>query len=232
MSGPSPASHPMNPTPAATLANLAAQVGITIDADMAGRLVAYLEALLALNEEVNLTAIRTLDEGISRHLLDGLAVGLHVADIGTPPGTALDIGTGGGFPAVPMAALLRTCRVTALDGTRKKTEAVRKLAASAGIPLTVRWGRAEELAASADPLRGTTDLVTLRAVAPLAKVVGLAAPFLRRGGHLVAWKSRTITEAELAEGVAIARSRRLERLPDIDYEAGQPARLIRFRRLP
>lgn len=220
----------MNSTHADTLSKMAAEVGIPVERETAEKLVAYLDALLTLNNEVNLTAIRGMEEGLARHLLDGLAIGLHVADTGVTPTTALDIGTGGGFPAVPTAALLRTCRVTALDGTRKKTEAVRRLAASAGIPLSVRWGRAEEIAQSSDPLRGAMDLVTMRAVAPLVQVVALAHPFLRRGGCLVAWKSRTITSDELSAGLEAARIRRLERLPDIDYEAGAPARLIRFRR--
>lgn len=205
-------------------------MGVTITVETASRLVAYLEVLLKLNETVNLTAIRDLDEGVTRHLLDGLAGGLHAAEFGSRPRRVLDLGTGGGFPGISLAALWPDADVVLMDSTRKKVDAVRHAASQANIPIILRWSRAEELALTGDPLLQSFDMVAMRAVAPLPKVVSLAAPFLGKSGCLVSWKSQSISDEERRAGDAMATRFKLKKIPDIDYLTSQPSRLIRYQR--
>ncbi len=205
-------------------------MGVPIPSETASRLVAYLKALLELNETVNLTAIRDLGDGIRRHLLDSLAGGLHAAEFGSIPRRVLDLGTGGGFPGIPLAALWPASDVVLMDSTRKKVDAVRRTAETAHIPVILRWARAEELALAGDPLLNSFDLVVTRAVAPLPRVISLAAPFLGRSGCVVSWKSQSLSDEERRTGDAMATRLKLKRLPDIDYDSGLPAKLIRYQR--
>ncbi|MFO0837914.1 MAG: 16S rRNA (guanine(527)-N(7))-methyltransferase RsmG [Phycisphaerae bacterium] len=123
------------------------------------------------------------------------------------PARLLDLGAGGGVPGIPIAIELPGIRVTLLDATRKKIDATRRIVAALGIEnVECIWGRAEEMARAA-PLSRAFDAVVARAVAPLAKLVAWAAPFLRAGGVLWAYKSIQAFEPEInAAADAAARS--------------------------
>jgi 16S rRNA (guanine527-N7)-methyltransferase len=110
----------------------------------------------------------------------------------------LDLGSGGGFPGLPVAAALPDSAVTLLEPIRKKAAFLRTAVDATGLTdrVAVVAGRAEELAA--EPIgRGTWSVVTARAVASAADLVELAFPLLEPGGVLVAWK-RGDLDAELA----------------------------------
>ena len=106
-------------------------------------------------------------------------------------GRVLDVGSGAGFPGVPLKLVFPGIRLELLEATGKKTAFLRELLAELELPdVAVHTGRAEDLAHKAS-LRGAFDVVLARGVAKLAALVEVTLPFLRVGGVLVAHKSAT-----------------------------------------
>jgi 16S rRNA (guanine(527)-N(7))-methyltransferase RsmG len=112
----------------------------------------------------------------------------------------LDIGTGGGFPLLPLALCLPDCSFTGIDSTQKKIDAVYRIVERLGLEnCRLFCGRTEELGREAEH-REQYDVVTARAVAPVNILLEYAAPFTKVGGHVVLWKSLNI-EKELEESL-------------------------------
>mgnify|MGYP001191606267 CR=1 FL=1 len=149
------------------------------------RLGALLDALAA--EPDPHTTIRDRDEAVALHLADSLA-GLEVEALRSARRLA-DVGAGAGFPGLPLAVALPDAEVDLIESARRKCAVIDHLAAAAGLEnARAIHARAEEHAAGAG--REAYDAVTARAVAPLAVLLEYAAPLLRPGGVLVAWKGR------------------------------------------
>jgi 16S rRNA (guanine527-N7)-methyltransferase len=174
---------------------------------------AHARLLMAWNAAINLTALRT-PEAIARlHVVDSLsALPLlrETANERDESGrTLLDLGSGGGYPGLPLAVALPFRHAALLDSIGKKARFLQAAADAAAAAMSKAGetpprvgaiaGRAEELAA--DPThREAWDVVTARAVGALAEVVELALPLLRLGGQLVCWKrddGRGTLQAEL-----------------------------------
>lgn len=149
----------------------------------------------------NLTSI-TDTEGIElKHLADSLAVAAHGwrALSGQAPRSVLDIGSGAGFPVLPLAILRPEMSVTALEKARRKCEFVAMVAALLDLHVRVIQGHAQE--EGRRPLmREKYDLVLARAVAYLPTLAEYCLPFVRIGGHFVAMKSESLEE-EIADGI-------------------------------
>lgn len=129
------------------------------------------------------------------HLADSL-VALELEAV-TSADAIADIGAGAGLPGLVLAAALPSCHVTLLDSVNKKCEFMRAASARMGLEnTTVVHARAEEY-------HGSFDVVTARALAPLDVLAEYAAPLLRLGGHLVAWRGKREAEVE-ADGVRAA----------------------------
>lgn len=149
----------------------------------------------------NLVSRRARDELSNRHVPEAVAV----AEL-LPTGTRrlLDIGSGGGLPGFVIAVVRPDLEVHLLDSTAKKTQFLHEIAERLQVEVNVHTGRAEELARGS--LAAAFEVVTARAVAPLDRLAGLAAPFLAPGGVLYAIKgARWRAELKAAEGV-IARA--------------------------
>lgn len=177
------------------LSELCREAGIEVQSGVLEPLVSYLEAVLRANETVNLTRITDPPEALRLHILDSLCA-LHEV-IEAPLGGMCDIGTGAGFPGVPLAhAAMRQC--TLLDSVGKKADVAERILAELGSiqGITVSRDRAEYHARAH---AGSYSVVTARAVAPIASLVELSAPLLSNGGRLVALKGSP-TELEIAAG--------------------------------
>ena len=171
-------------------------LGLELDAAAREAVDGHARLLLAWTHAINLTAIRDPAAVATAHVLDSLtAIPWFRA---TGAGRILDLGSGGGYPGLPLAAALPGAAVTLLEPIGKKAAFLRVVAEATGLGdrVTVVAGRAEGVAA--DPsLRGSWSVVTARAVASMADLVELAFPLLETGGALVAWK-RGDLDAELA----------------------------------
>lgn len=183
-----------------------AAFGLRLDREARRVIDAHVRLLLAWNEAINLTSITDPAAIATRHVLDSLAALPLLAGAGQgSDGLGIaDIGSGGGFPGLTLAAALPGGRVTLIESVAKKARFLQVAAGSMGLAsrVTVRAARAEEIAAREPAAR---DVVTARAVAGLAELVELALPLLRVGGRLLAWKGPDI-DAELAAAGRAARA--------------------------
>lgn len=153
----------------------------------------HLRLLLAWTGAVNLTAIRDPGTAVTGHVLDSLAAVPLLRASGVR--RLLDLGSGGGYPGLPIALALPAEEVLLVDSIAKKAGFLRVAAAAVGAAdrVTVAAVRSEALAAERGH-RERWPAVTVRAVAPLAELVELSFPLLVPGGILVAWKRVGIDE--------------------------------------
>ncbi|MDO8649244.1 MAG: 16S rRNA (guanine(527)-N(7))-methyltransferase RsmG [Candidatus Peregrinibacteria bacterium] len=163
---------------------------------------AQLETLVTIfleeNAKLNLSALRTRQSCWAGNVLDSLSLLDWMDKRGADEQlTLLDVGTGGGFPLLPLAICRPSWQCMGMDATVKKVEAVGRIVATLGLGnVSLRTGRAEEL--GRDPkLREQFDLVLSRAVAPIATLLEYMSPFTKVGGAIVLWKSLHI-DNELA----------------------------------
>lgn len=170
-----------------------------LPADAPGRLARLLSLVAA--EPLSLTTVRDPAAAVEVHVADSLtALALPVV---RGARRLADIGSGGGFPGLVLAAALPAARVTLVESVRRKADFLVRAAADLGLGdrVTVVAGRAEAWGAGAGA--GTQDVATARALAPLSVLLEYAAPLLAPGGTLVAWKGQA-ARAEEADARAAA----------------------------
>ena len=166
----------------------ARDLGLVLTATQIRRFGLYLERLRERNRTVNLTSITSVEDIQLKHFLDSLTV----AEMLPPdPGGALrllDVGSGAGFPGMPLKITRESISLFLLDSIGKKTRFLEQLTRDLGLEdVTVLTGRAETLARRSD-LRESFDFVVSRAVAPLSALLEISLPFCRIGGRVVAQK--------------------------------------------
>ena len=161
------------------------------------RFAVYSEFLKEYNEKVNLTAI-TDDEGIAvKHFLDSCMV-IKLMDI-KPGASCIDVGTGAGFPSIPIKILRNDMELTLLDSLNKRLIFLEQLLEKLGLEGNLVHGRAEEKGFKA-PLRENFDIAFSRAVASLSSLAEYCLPFVKVGGVMAALKGpRADEEIENAE---------------------------------
>ena len=169
----------------------AAELDIALSLDTATAFDKYYEYLTSYGRDVNLTAIKGASDVARLHFLDSIAlVGaakLHNASL-------IDIGSGAGFPGVPLKLVDNTINLTLLDATSKRVEFMLRLSKLLGIEAKCIHARAEE--AARGELRESFDVAVSRAVARLNVLCELCLPFVTVGGVFLAMKSNEY-EAEL-----------------------------------
>ncbi len=151
----------------------------------AARLSVICDRLQEMNGVLNLTALKTDEDIAMLHLYDSLT--LMQTNLFDGGKSVIDIGCGGGFPTLPLAACCDV-RMTANDSTAKKLKFVSDTALQAGITLDTLCGRAEELAVK--EYRQKYDIAVSRGVARLNILVEWCMPFVKQGGYFVALKGR------------------------------------------
>ncbi len=204
-------------------------------ADTVRRLYLIADNLIDDAKKFNLTSITEPSEIIRKHLIDSLIpLSLIVDNVGVPEKLA-DIGTGGGFPLLPMAAGLAeiapSAKLTGIDSTAKKISHINAAAKYVGLTnVTAIAGRAEEFGKAGNrEYRGKFDLVTARAVANLPVLMELCAPFVKKGGVFAALKSHA--DEEMLHGDAAAPLLGMTKEAKIDYEIpGGDSRCVIFYR--
>jgi 16S rRNA (guanine527-N7)-methyltransferase len=169
---------------------LFARYDISLNREAFERFDAYAKLLLSESAIQNVTAVRTLPDIWTRHFLDAAYVFRYLGDAES----VIDIGTGGGIPAIPLAILCPALRVTMLDSEQRKIEFCEHVVSELGLSATAICGRAEELGAL-PKYREQFDLAISRAMANGSMLSELVMPFVKVGGKLLAMKGRNYDPA-------------------------------------
>jgi 16S rRNA (guanine527-N7)-methyltransferase len=187
---------------------------VALPRDSRDKLVAYLELLEKWNRTYNLTAIREPERMVTHHALDALAVLPHFPDEASRPGLrVLDVGSGGGLPAIPLAIARPSWRVAALDSNHKKGAFVQQAVIELGLAnVDVVIARVEDYVPDA-----LFDVAISRAFSDLATFVTASARLVAAGGRLFAMKGVFPDEeiAALPPGFRVAASPSLT-VPGLD----------------
>jgi 16S rRNA (guanine527-N7)-methyltransferase len=197
-------------SPTERLTRDAALLGVKLAPADAGRLFALLDELERWNRSYNLTAIGSREEMVTHHLLDSLSISPDLA------GTRIaDVGTGGGFPGLPLAIVNPERQFTLIDSSGKKVRFVAHAARTLALAnVTALHARAEDLAPEVP-----FDTVTARALAPLPELLELLAPLCGPRTRVLAMKGRWPAEelARLAAPWRLSGSRPIQ-VPGLDAE--------------
>jgi 16S rRNA (guanine527-N7)-methyltransferase len=161
---------------------------------------AYLDLLLRWNARMNLTAVRDAESIVTRHFGESLFAASHLFPASADSTASLvDIGSGAGFPGIPIKLWNPKLHVTLIESNHKKATFLRELVRTLGLTeIDVRIGRAEEF--SGPP----ADVVTLRAVERFENILPIATRLTEPGGKLVllVGVSQQIKTADLAQGIS------------------------------
>ena len=161
--------------------------------------------LIEKNSQINLTAITDPEEIREKHFADSLAICLckEPAEKLRKGAKVLDLGTGGGFPALPIKIVYPGTDIMMLDATRKKLTVLDEMTGALGLKNAATvWGRAEELAHQPE-YRAYFDMVVSRAAMYLPALIECAVPFLKEGGMLIAYKQGSNEDEIAASGRAL-----------------------------
>jgi 16S rRNA (guanine527-N7)-methyltransferase len=162
----------------------------------------HMRLLLAWTGAINLTAIRDPVAAATMHVLDSLTAVAVLRAAGTD--RFLDLGSGGGVPGIPLAAVLPAAEALLVDPIGKKARFLTTATEALGLGDRVRVAPVRSEALARDPRHcGQWPVVTARAVAPLADLVELAFPLLAMGGRLVAWKRGDIADESRSARTAV-----------------------------
>ncbi|HEY3317692.1 MAG TPA: 16S rRNA (guanine(527)-N(7))-methyltransferase RsmG [Coriobacteriia bacterium] len=193
-------------------------LGLSADEPVLDALVLHAGMMLATNAIHNLTRITDEEDVALLHVADSLTALPYL--VAAPEGSFADIGSGAGYPGIPLA-LLSARHAVLVESRAKKAAFLQEAVDVLGIDAEVRMSRAEELAESQ---AGAFGAVTARALATLPSLVELAAPLLVVGGTLIALKGEPGAE-EYASGDAVARIVGLKRtstdpvtIPGVDLQ--------------
>lgn len=158
----------------------------------------YFKFLVEYNEFVNLTAITEEEDVYIKHFYDSILLG-QVVDL-TGERTICDVGSGAGFPSIPLKIVYPNLKVTIIDGLDKRITFLKQLVAKLGLDnVNLVHGRAEEYAKEH---RESFDIVTARAVARANILNELCIPLVKVGGHFVSMKGKNADE-EINEGKSL-----------------------------
>lgn len=179
----------------------------------------YAEMLTERNEKVNLTAITDPDEIRVKHFTDSLAA----IDLIKTGATVLDIGSGAGFPGIPLKIARDDISVTLLDSVNKKVAFMNDVIADLGLKnIEAVHARIEDF-----PHKGEFDVAVSRAVAELTTLAEYALPFVKVGGTFVAYKSEKAEAEAATAGNAVALlGGRLREIREVNVAPGLTRRLI------
>ena len=168
----------------------ASELGVSLNHKMMQMFLVYLKELKEWNQKVNLTSLKKDTAIIGKHFIDSLSLVPYLPS----KASLLDLGSGAGFPGIPVKIAKPSLKVTLLEAKRKKVNFQRHLVRKLGLTcIDSLQGRADSLKTE-NALQLSFDIVTSRAFSRLEKFLILGMPFVKRGGCLIAMKGKHARE--------------------------------------
>lgn len=172
------------------------KLGLTLSDKQLNQFIQYYKLLIEKNKVMNLTAITEYSEVVHKHFLDSLSIVL--SPIFQGEGSVIDVGTGAGFPGIPLKIAFPDLEVTLLDSLNKRVNFLIEVADKLGLEkIECIHGRAEDIGRE-EIYREKFDFCVSRAVAALPVLAEYGMPFVKKGGYFIPYKSIKIEE-ELKE---------------------------------
>ena len=182
----------------------AARMGISLPEGAANRLIQYHEMLTEANRVMNLTRVsEDAQESVDRNYLDSISP-LSVPGLMDGVKTLCDVGSGAGFPGIPLAIVCPDIHVVLMDSLGKRVKFLNQVIDALHLNAEAIHTRAED-AAKLPEYRDRFDLVTARAVAALPTLLELSLPFVRPGGRMLAFKGPSLDEELTASEKALKK---------------------------
>jgi len=158
----------------------ASEIGVDLSQEIVDDFMIYLEQLKMWSKQINLTAITADEDIIIKHFIDSLTIARYIND----GNCLLDIGTGGGFPGVPVAIVRPDCMVTCIDSVGKKIVFINHIIRTLKLAnVKAHNCRAED--ENNNIGRGSFDCVVTRAVSDIAEVAALSLPYIKSDGRII-----------------------------------------------
>lgn len=168
------------------------RLGISLDEEKKQQFIKFYELLTEWNKVMNLTGITEFEEVLQKHFIDSLAI-QKVTDMGETD-TVIDVGTGAGFPGIPLKIAFPHLKITLLDSLQKRIRFLDEVVQTLNLRgVTTIHGRAEEYARRKEH-REKYQICVSRAVANLSSLAEYCLPFVKKGGYFVSYKSGNIEE--------------------------------------
>ncbi len=179
------------------------------------KFVAYYDLLIDWNTRMNLTAITEKEEVVKKHFYDSLAALPYLSD----GAKVADVGTGAGFPAIPLLIMNPTLQITLVDSLQKRLTFLEEVLKTLDLKAEIVHARAEDF--GRDPkYRGQFDATVSRAVASLPVLLELTVPLLKVGGKAYCYKGDVTEELPLAKSALHLLHTTAEAVPaESDYGA-------------
>ncbi len=183
------------------LKTAAASLGVDVDDAAAEKMDIYAQLLVEWNKKMNLTAITDPTDVVIKHFVDSVAAAPLL-----PEGafSLIDVGTGAGFPGVPLAILRPDCKLTLLDSLNKRLIFLDTVCKELGLTATLVHLRAEE-GGKNPQYRDSFDVATARAVGGLPLLCEYCLPYVKVGGRFLALKGPTGEEEAARSAAAIKK---------------------------
>ncbi len=176
------------------LKNLSSKLDIVLSDEQIEQFQIYYEMLIETNKVMNLTAITQLDEVITKHFLDSIALANVYQNIKNKELKIIDLGTGAGFPGIPLKIAFPQLQVTLMDSLNKRVNFLNSVIDELSlVNIDAIHGRAEEMARRTE-YRQQFDLCVSRAVANLSTLNEYCLPFVKLDGMFISYKSSDIED--------------------------------------
>ena len=177
------------------------KINLKIDEIKINKFYKYMKLLIEWNEKINLTAINDPKEIIIKHFIDSLTVSKEIEN----SSTIIDVGTGAGFPGIPLKIFDSSLNITLLDSLNKRTIFLKEVIKELDLNnIEVIHGRAEDYAHKKN-YRECYDYAISRAVAPLNILCEYLIPYVRVNGKMIAMKGSNATEEILSSETALTK---------------------------